>query len=120
MAQTVQLTLRAAGHAVAAQPMEGGKPGRCARFIVDPGTPGEREMPALFSGLELHAGQIVIDQRGGGGGLGDPHERTFEQVLDDVLDGYVSAEAAVGDYGVDSARLDAGIAAWHNAALAVS
>jgi N-methylhydantoinase B len=98
--------------------MDGGEPGRCARFIVDPGTLDEREMPALFSGLELHAGQIVIDQRGGGGGLGAPRERTFERVLDDVLDGYVSAESAVESYGADPARLAAGLAAWHNAALA--
>jgi hypothetical protein len=29
-----------------------------------------------------------------------------------VLDGYVTRAAAVADYGVDPARLDAAIAAW--------
>ena len=120
LCRTAQLTLRAAGHAVAAQAMDGGEPGRCAQFVVDPGTPDERMMPALFSGLELRAGQIVVDQRGGGGGLGDPHKRPFECVLDDVLDGYVSIEGAVREYGTDRARLGAALAAWHDTALTPS
>jgi N-methylhydantoinase B len=36
----------------------------------------------------------------GGGGYGDPFERDPEAVLDDVLNGYVSIEAAKRDYGV--------------------
>ena len=37
---------------------------------------------------------------GGGGGWGDPLERDPQKVLDDVLDEYVSVEAARRDYGV--------------------
>ena len=36
----------------------------------------------------------------GGGGWGDPLERDPEKVRDDVLDEYVSREAAERDYGV--------------------
>ncbi len=36
----------------------------------------------------------------GGGGYGDPFERDPAAVLDDVLNGYVSIEAAARDYGV--------------------
>jgi N-methylhydantoinase B len=36
----------------------------------------------------------------GGGGYGDPFERDPEQVLADVVNGYVSIEAAERDYGV--------------------
>ena len=36
----------------------------------------------------------------GGGGFGDPSERDPEQVLDDVINGYVSIEAARKQYGV--------------------
>jgi N-methylhydantoinase B len=39
-------------------------------------------------------------QLGGGGGWGDPLERSAAAVLDDVLDGYVSIERARKDYGV--------------------
>jgi N-methylhydantoinase B/oxoprolinase/acetone carboxylase alpha subunit len=36
----------------------------------------------------------------GGGGYGDPFERTPQRVLDDVLDGFVTPQAARTDYGV--------------------
>jgi N-methylhydantoinase B len=36
----------------------------------------------------------------GGGGFGDPHERDPQRVLDDVLDGLISADEARRDYGV--------------------
>jgi N-methylhydantoinase B len=37
---------------------------------------------------------------GGGGGYGSPTERDPERVRDDVIDGFVSREAAERDYGV--------------------
>jgi len=48
----------------------------------------------------LPAGTRIEYQRGGGGGWGDPLEREPDKVRDDVLDEYVSVEAAEGDYGV--------------------
>jgi N-methylhydantoinase B len=36
----------------------------------------------------------------GGGGYGDPFERDPERVLGDVVNGYVSIEAAEREYGV--------------------
>ena len=36
----------------------------------------------------------------GGGGYGDPFERDPNAVLEDVLNGYVSIEAAAREYGV--------------------
>jgi N-methylhydantoinase B len=117
LCRRMQLTLRAAGHTVATQPIEGGEPGRCARFVINPGTPDERLMPGLFSGVELHAGDVMTDERGGGAGLGDRRQRAFTRLLDDVLDGYVSPQAAVEVYGADPAHLDAGLAAWRDGAL---
>ncbi|MER6988253.1 hydantoinase B/oxoprolinase family protein [Saccharopolyspora hirsuta] len=37
----------------------------------------------------------------GGGGYGDPRARPVEQVLDDVVNGYISIAAARDEYGVD-------------------
>jgi N-methylhydantoinase B len=37
---------------------------------------------------------------GGGGGYGDPFEREIERVVDDVVNEYVSVEAAEREYGV--------------------
>jgi N-methylhydantoinase B len=50
--------------------------------------------------LPLGEGSKIVYQRGGGGGWGDPLERDPVKVRDDVLDEYVSAEAAERDYGV--------------------
>ncbi|MNP54133.1 hypothetical protein D3C76_1486660 [compost metagenome] len=36
----------------------------------------------------------------GGGGWGNPRQRTVTEVLEDVLDEYISIEAAKRDYGV--------------------
>ena len=48
----------------------------------------------------LETGDRLIMETGGGGGFGDPLERAPERVLEDVLDGKVSIEAARRDYGV--------------------
>ena len=48
----------------------------------------------------LAAGSVVELNTGGGGGYGNPLEREPERVRADVLDGYVSREAAASDYGV--------------------
>ena len=40
---------------------------------------------------------------GGGGGYGPPLEREPDAIRRDVLEGYVSREAAQRDYGVDVA-----------------
>jgi len=46
------------------------------------------------------AGTEVLYQTGGGGGWGDPLKRTPRRVLHDVIEGYISPEAALEDYGV--------------------
>src|SRR5206468_11868850 len=48
----------------------------------------------------LPAGTRIEYQRGGGGGWGDPLDREPQKVRDDVLDEYISKEAAERDYGV--------------------
>lgn len=58
-----------------------------------------------FSVLEtprnrVEAGTVVAVTTGGGGGWGDPLERDPEAVLNDVVEGYITAEAAEADYGV--------------------
>jgi N-methylhydantoinase B len=48
----------------------------------------------------IERGSVYRQRAGGGGGYGDPRERPVERVVDDVLDGVLSVEAARDDYSV--------------------
>jgi N-methylhydantoinase B len=57
-------------------------------------------LPGLNDDVPLPAGTLLRLRTTGGGGWGDPFEREPELVLEDVLRGLVSPEAAERDYGV--------------------
>lgn len=80
--------------------VNGGLCGRPGRVIVNPGTPGERRLETMGDGYALRQGDLLRIVTPGGGGWGSPFERPAEEVLADVLDGFVSAESALKDYGV--------------------
>jgi N-methylhydantoinase B len=75
--------------------LRGGKPGAPGEFIVNNHT---RPQPkALFT---LAPESRVQLNPPGGGGYGDPYQRPIAMVLHDVINGYVSLEAAEREYGV--------------------
>ena len=76
----------------------GGKPGKLGRTVIDPG-PSERIVHGKQS-REFGYDDVISFQQSGAGGYGDPLERDPQRVLEDVLDDYVSIEAARRDYGV--------------------
>jgi N-methylhydantoinase B len=76
----------------------GGKPGRLARTVINPG-PGEETVHGKQS-REFAYGDVISFQQSGAGGYGDPLDRDPALVLDDVLDELVSVEAARNEYGV--------------------
>ena len=59
-----------------------------------------RDMPAKFSGLRVEPGDVMAFYGPSGGGYGDPLDRSAEKVLEDVLDGFYTAEAARSTFGV--------------------
>ncbi|MCC6224636.1 MAG: hydantoinase B/oxoprolinase family protein [Thermoleophilia bacterium] len=61
---------------------------------------GERTQLKTHRMHFIAPGEILGKVSGGGGGVGDPHERDAAAVLDDVIGGYVSVAAARGTYGV--------------------
>jgi len=67
--------------------------------IINAGAPDEQRMLKV-NALPLPPGSVVDLLTGGGGGFGLALERDPERVRADVLDGYVSREAAARDYGV--------------------
>ena len=75
---------------------------------------GERPrfLGAVFSAVPVRAGDRFDRPSAGGGGLGDPLERDPAQVLEDVIDGYVTAKGAERDYGVVVKAVDPEIDDW--------
>jgi N-methylhydantoinase B len=55
---------------------------------------------AKLIGKRMNKGDAFMIRSGGGGGFGDAKLRPAERVAHDVVEGYVSAEAAAADYGV--------------------
>ena len=76
----------------------GGAPGAVGRTVINPG-PGEQAVHGKASG-EFAYGDVISFQQSGAGGYGDPFQRDPARVLEDVLDDYVSIEAARAQYGV--------------------
>jgi len=77
--------------------VHGGESGAPSRIRFSDGTvPHQKSRTTIAPGLRLEM------QYAGGGGYGDPKARDPERVLDDVKNGYISAEAAARDYGVDN------------------
>jgi N-methylhydantoinase B len=105
-----QLTCRGGKHSVPADGTDGGEPGEVGSLVLNAGTAAEKRLPSRFSGVKLMRGDLLTLEKAGGGGLGDPHARAFEAIVDDVIDGYVSRAAAIERYGVDPARLDDAVA----------
>jgi N-methylhydantoinase B len=67
--------------------------------IVNPGREDERHL-LKANAFPIRTGDVVEVRTGGGGGFGRPRERDPQLVRLDVLDGFVSHEAAEREYGV--------------------
>ena len=76
----------------------GGGAGTCGRTVLNPG-PSEQVVHGKQS-REFAYGDVISFQQPGAGGYGAARERDPARVLDDVLDDYVSVEAAREAYGV--------------------
>jgi N-methylhydantoinase B len=78
----------------AAQGFDGGQPGAIGAFLTDDGPMPPKTVVWFKPGTHVYL------QPPGGGGYGDPFARDPQHVRDDVVNGYVSIEAAARDYGV--------------------
>lgn len=87
--------------------IEGGLPSIPHGVWLNQGTEDERFLGSIFSSVPIQPGDVFTRPSAGGGGFGDPLERTAEEVLEDVIDGYVSIERAAADYGVVIEEVDA-------------
>jgi N-methylhydantoinase B len=77
----------------------GGRPGAPARVVLNLGREDERDLGKI-SMVEPQPGDTVTLMSAGGGGYGDPFERSVDAVARDVRAGFVSVAEARRDYGV--------------------
>jgi N-methylhydantoinase B len=96
----VRFSMRTDKHAIAPFGSDKGLSGAKGSCIVNPGADQEKRLPSRFGDQRLSEGDLLRIERPGGGGLGNPLDRAAEQVLEDVRQGYVSAERAKSDYKV--------------------
>jgi N-methylhydantoinase B len=78
----------------------GGRPGSSNRLLARAGGAHGFEVGDKAQYIQHAAGECYEYHYGGGGGWGDPLARPPAQVLEDVLDEYVSVAGAERDYGV--------------------
>jgi N-methylhydantoinase B/oxoprolinase/acetone carboxylase alpha subunit len=57
-------------------------------------------LPQMLGGVPFNPGESFVFESGGGGGWGDPFDRAAGLVVQDVVNGVISGEAAKSIYGV--------------------
>ena len=77
----------------------GGKPGAFASSIINPNSEDEQIPPSKFM-KTMKKGDLFRAQLAGGGGWGNPYERDPKRVIEDVINGKISSNAASKEYGV--------------------
>ena len=118
---SVLLRGRKHGHVLHLRPRARRHLGHRGRAAVDAARPdaeaqrcGQAEsfLGSVFSDVADRPGDEFARPSAGGGGFGDPLERDPDEVLEDVIDDYVSIERAAKDYGVVIEEVDPEICAY--------
>jgi len=86
--------------------LEGGLPSTPHVVWLNKDTEDETFLGSVFSSAPVGPGDSFVRPSAGGGGFGDPLEREPAEVLEDVIDGYVSLDRAAKDYGVVVEAID--------------
>ena len=88
---------------IGANGLAGGHSGGTGAYLVDRGDGPELAAPEFISKgtqIPLQAGDIVRQCTAGGGGYGEPKERSRTEVAEDLRLGYISPRAAAEIYGM--------------------
>ncbi|HEY6257400.1 MAG TPA: hydantoinase B/oxoprolinase family protein [Xanthobacteraceae bacterium] len=98
--EDARFSIRSMKHLIPPNGCAGGGAGRPGDIWINPGTPLAKRLPTRYADYPLRQGDVFRLDTPGGGGHGDPLAREPQRVLDDVQEGYISAEAAARQYGV--------------------
>jgi N-methylhydantoinase B len=96
---TARISHRGERHLTAPWGLFGGGPGARSRSVLRPQGKAEIQIRSKLE-FTMDPGDVLDVWTTGGGGFGDPLERSPELVLADVLDRKVSVAAARAEYGV--------------------
>ncbi|MFC3057933.1 hydantoinase B/oxoprolinase family protein [Paenirhodobacter populi] len=88
------------GHDIRPWGFDGGAEGIAASMTLAHRNGTTDALPSKVPYFKVRAGERLICEGPCGGGYGNPHERAPEAVLEDVLDGLLTPEMALADYGV--------------------
>ena len=99
-AEKARLSGRGLRHGLRPPGLFGGDGGSLASYILNPDTPQEQKLPAVFSEMPLPTGTVIRVETPAGAGYGDALERDPERVRGDVIAGKISPAGARRDYGV--------------------
>ena len=83
--------------------LSGGQPGLAAKIWTEAPN-GDKGIAPGKGGFDVPNGGQIHLRVPGSGGFGDPSERDINAIKEDVLDGYISEEAAETHYGVKNIR----------------
>jgi N-methylhydantoinase B len=106
--EEARFSIRSMKHVIPPHGCSGGSDGRTGAIVINPEREGARRLPTRYADYPLRRGDVFRLDTPGGGGFGDPFEREPEKVLADVLEGYVSHDAAERDYGVVMGKTEHG------------
>jgi len=71
--------------------LKGGEPGRVGQLIVRrAGSDTEENLASKVAGLNMKTGDIIRLETAGGGGYGNPKDRSKSDISDDLLEGYTT------------------------------
>ena len=82
-------------------PLDGGREGS-SNYVEVIRANGSVERHAVVTALDVNEGDVIRIHTANGGGYGDPRCRRRERVLDDLRNGYVTAEIAREVYGLET------------------
>jgi N-methylhydantoinase B len=94
------LSVEGDGHSHAPWGFAGGASGYVSSLELIDGERVVGALPSMLATIPIEKGQKVRAVGGIGGGYGNPLERAEAQVLDDVLDGYLTRDDALSTFAV--------------------
>ena len=102
LAEDIVVSLSSERQHVAARGSKGGAEGALGAFVLNPGTPEERKLPAAAADVRLPKGSLLRICTPAGAGFGSPRERDLAAIERDIREERVSGPAARTAYAYEA------------------